>query len=493
MLYDPNDTICAIATAPSGAARGMVRLSGSRSIAVASHVFQSHSCAPLEELRQPSAVRGEIQANHNGALRRLPCDLFVWPTHRSYTREPVVELHTFGSPPVLEAIITEICACGARLAEPGEFTMRAFLAGRIDLTQAEAVLGVIDARAATDLSTALTQMAGGLSKPFQHLRDELLQLLAELEAGLDFVEEDIEFVSQEETVQRLQSGAQMLAQIANQMASRHAGISDKQIVLLGKPNAGKSSLFNALVKRYGCRAGTDQIQPSAALVSPHRGTTRDYLIATVSLGEISCEIVDTAGIDETTNNDADSAAADSPSSRNNPTTEIAAASKALAERRRASATVRVLCVEANADCGSDASSVATQSTNYDVLVVTKGDLLWHPDRLPHPLPNRPLVVTSSLRGTGLDELCIILRSILTSERTAQRGQAVAATANRCRESIHLAEGSLTRAMELASAEMGHELVAVELRAALHELGKVVGTVYTDDLLDRIFSTFCIGK
>ena len=151
-------------------------------------------------------------------------------------------------------------------------------------------------------------MAGGLSKPLQRLRDELLQLLAELEAGLDFVEEDIEFVSAEQIVQRLQSAAQLLMEIADQLASRHALRADQQIVLLGRPNVGKSSLFNALVETYGCRTGTDQSQSPAALVSPQRGTTRDYLTATISLGGIQCEVVDTAGIDEASTHDANAAA-----------------------------------------------------------------------------------------------------------------------------------------------------------------------------------------
>jgi tRNA modification GTPase len=137
----------------------------------------------------------------------VPCDAFVWPTARSYTRESVVELHTLGSPPVVEAILAALCRAGARLAEAGEFTLRAFLAGRLDLTQAEAVLGVIDARGKNDLDAALRQMAGGIAGPLQLLRNDLLQLLAELEAGLDFAEEDIEFASSEEILRHVGDAA----------------------------------------------------------------------------------------------------------------------------------------------------------------------------------------------------------------------------------------------------------------------------------------------
>jgi tRNA modification GTPase len=493
MPYHPDDTICAVATAPGRAARGMVRVSGPDAIIVVSQLFHVDNCSgALDRLRQPTSVCGDVAVTLHGAVRPVPCDAFVWPTHRSYTREPVVELHTFGSPPVLETLVNAVCAAGARLAEPGEFTLRAFLAGRLDLTQAEAVLGVIDARAADDLSTALNQMAGGISKPLTQLRDELLQLLAELEAGLDFVEEDIEFVSQQEIVRRLHSAMQTLTEIAGQMASRHVDSTDRQVVLFGKPNAGKSSLFNALVKRYGRRAGTSHVHSPAALVSPQRGTTRDYLTATISLGAFPCEIVDTAGADE--GRDALSNTADSDARHRSASFgEIISAAKELSERQRASATIRALCIDALSYAALNSIDLEIQAADADLIVVTKGDLLRSPDKIGQlPLRN-PLVLTSSLAGTGFEELCDTLRSMMSSERTAQRGQIVASTASRCHASIQIAGDAITRALELTSSGMGNELIAVELRAALHELGKVVGAVYTDDLLDRIFSTFCIGK
>jgi tRNA modification GTPase len=482
MSYHPDDTICAIATAAGGAERGMVRVSGPDAIELASKVVRAPREQPLDSLRRPTAAARELLVELDGAIRQLPCDVFTWPTHRSYTREPVVELHTLGSPPLLEALLAAVCAAGARLAEPGEFTLRAFLAGRIDLTQAEAVLGVIDAHAADDLSTALAQMAGGLSKPLQHLRDELLQLLAELEAGLDFVEDGIEFVSREKMVRRLDIAAHELSKIQDQMASRYAQVTDKQVVLYGRPNVGKSSLFNALVMKFGRTTATDRRQAAAAIVSPQRGTTRDYLTATIYLDEIQCEIVDTAGVEQR-------AATTFESVENH----ISATAEEFTERRRKSATVRLACVEAPVNCQTNELAANLHDADGDVIVVTKGDLLRGSDLLSHWQSKRPLVVTSSADGTGLEELKNTLRSLLSSERTAQHGQAVGATANRCQASIGTAQSAITRATELATAEMGNELVAEELRTALDELGKVVGTVYTDDLLDRIFSTFCIGK
>src|SRR5205823_9108072 len=142
-----------------------------------------------------TARAAQVYIDFDSSPRCVPCELFLWPTNRSYTREPVVELHTIGSRPVLESLQNAVCRAGARLAEPGEFTLRAFLAGRLDLTQAEAVLGVIEAEDRQQLDAALSQLAGGLAKPLAALRGQLLDLLAHLEAGLDFTDEDIEFIS----------------------------------------------------------------------------------------------------------------------------------------------------------------------------------------------------------------------------------------------------------------------------------------------------------
>jgi tRNA modification GTPase len=416
----------------------------------------------------------------------LQCDLFLWPDSRSYTREPVAELHTFGSPPLLNALLANVCRAGARLAEPGEFTLRAFLAGRLDLTQAEAVLGIIDARSDEELRGALAQLAGGLARPLQQLREELLQLLAELEAGLDFVDEDIEFVSSAAIGALLESANAALREIGEQLAARHTVSGTTQIALVGPPNAGKSSLFNALVSRHGM-AGNRARPPSAAsLVSPQGGTTRDYLMATIELDGMRCELIDTAGFEADWSADA----ATSPLMQNRPLSPIDSAAQALSAEQRARAAIRACCIDASQDPAPSVSGAAS----CDVIVMTKADIAPSASRIAKDLAaNMPLIVTSSRTGEGLDELCDEFRKLLTNERAAELGQVVAATADRCRESIRLAEAALQRGREIVVTDGGDELLAAELRTALSELGKVVGAVYTDDLLDRIFSTFCIGK
>src|SRR5262249_27089380 len=272
---------------------------------------------------------------------QLPCDLFLWPTRRSYTRQPLAEVHTFGSPPLLDAVLRALCDAGARLARPGEFTLRAFLAGRIDLMQAEAVLGVIDAADRRQLQSALEQLAGGLSRPLNGLRNDLLDLLADLEAGLDFVEEDIRFVSPEELAARLKSALDLLEQSSCQLAARGTGDGLARVALAGAPNAGKSSLFNALVGN------------SAAIVSAHPGTTRDYLVAKIDADGLPIELVDTAGVDTTCSERlpwrseiSSDQHRPSGSAETSAETSIAASAQARARQQREQAGLRLLCVDA---------------------------------------------------------------------------------------------------------------------------------------------------
>ncbi len=218
----------------------------------------------------------------------LPATLYVWPNARSYTRQPQAEVHTLGSPPLLQCVLRAVCQAGARPAEPGEFTLRAFLSGRLDLTQAEAVLGVIDARGDDQLRAALEQLAGGLAGPLGQLRDRLLDLLAHLEAGLDFVEEDIEFITARELDGQLLAAAGAVDRLAQQMASRDLAGELPVVALTGWPNTGKSSLFNALLG--DCQA----------LVSEVAGATRDYLTGELEWRGLRFQLVDTAGAEPVT-------------------------------------------------------------------------------------------------------------------------------------------------------------------------------------------------
>jgi len=267
----------------------------------------------------------------------------------------------------------------------------------------------------------------------------------------------------------------MLAGISAQMASRHIASAIPQIALVGPPNVGKSSLFNALVTRFAAESGHKSYQ--LALVSPQRGTTRDYVSATISANGVACELIDTAGIDRAAASTVDSVA------------------QTFALERSKQATIRASCVESSgtSDDSGPRQSNAVAATECDLIVMTKADLVLENGPVADANRDIPVVITSSWSGRGLADLCAAFHSLLMRQEVSQRGSVVGTTADRCRESVRLALESLQRAAEIVRTREGNELVAVELRAALNELGRVVGAVYTDDLLDRIFSTFCIGK
>lgn len=454
MLIDTADTIAAIASPAGGALQGIVRISGPDCLRCVERCFAADDAKlVVREFKVPSLIAGRILLSQLDSS--LTATLYLWPGSRSYTRQPTAELHTIGSPPLLEAVLTEVCHQGARLARPGEFTLRAFLAGRLDLTQAEAVLGVIDAGSEQQLKVALSQLAGGIAGPLAAAKGRLLDLLAHLEAGLDFVEEDIEFISREALLKELAAAADQVAQVAAQMQSRGSATSVPRVVLFGLPNAGKSSLLNAL-------AGEE-----AALVSHVAGTTRDFVSRRVCWEGVELELIDTAGQDGSTED------------------AIGRESQIAAQTQTANSELRLKCVEARTVAATVFPSV--ESPTSVLFVLTKCDLLDSSQR--ESVFGNACIPTSSRTGEGLDSLRRRIIELLTS----QPAESVASTAARCQESLVLAATAISRAKSAVEEKAGEEFVAAEVRVALDDLGTVLGTVYTEDILDRIFSRFCIGK
>ncbi len=454
-----DQTIAAVASAPGSAGRGIVRVSGVDAVALVDQVF-----VPSETGGEPAST---ISYRAAGAVTvsdfpPVPTDAWVWPTARSYTGQPMVELHLPGSPPLLECVLETLFEHGVRPARAGEFTLRAFLAGRMDLAQAEAVLGVIDADDHEELTTALNQLAGGLSGRLLQLRGDLLELLADMEAGLDFVEEDIEFVSREEVMRRLQHGIDVIRQLEQQADGRMLSDDRLRVVLAGLPNAGKSTLFNALSKS------------DDAIVSSVAGTTRDYLAAKISCGNLTIELVDTAGLDQSESGIDDEA-------------------QKLGGGQVGDADLVLWCSAIDAaddDRAADREALEKLKSRHDrvVLIGTRGDLrdtAGDGTELDAP-------VVSAVSGAGLDELRELVADSLSQHSHGER-QFVGSTAARSRDSLRRASESLQRAFDAADGRLGDELVAFETRAGIETLGEIVGTIYTDDLLDQIFSRFCIGK
>ena len=443
MLFDPSDTIAAIASPPGPGFRGIVRLSGPGAWSAALDGFTADR--PGKSARRTGSYRLV------GLRPPLPAAVVFGRGPRTYTGQDAAEIHTVGSPPLLQLLLAHVLAQCARLAEPGEFTLRAFLSGRIDLTRAEAVLGVIEARNPSQLDAALRQLAGGLASPVAALRDRLLDVLAHLEANLDFVDEpDVEELGRGQLASELSRGADDLRALADRLVGRDRSEGHPRVVLRGLPNVGKSRLFNALIGR------------DAALVSPRPGTTRDYLTALLDCQGLTVELVDTAGED----------AAQSP---------IEARAQALRAQQSGAADLFLECRAA--DGPADDAPLPDRAA---VRVLTKTDLL------PTDVPvASDIVAVSAADGSGLDALRRAIATILRA--LADETDLSSHTGARCREGLCLAGDALASASSALSLGGGEELVAFDLRLAVDELGKIVGAVVTDDILERIFRRFCIGK
>ncbi len=372
----------------------------------------------------------------------IPADIYSFVAPRTYTGQDVIEIHTISCPPILDVLIAQCLDAGARAAQPGEFTMRAFLAGKLDLTRAEAVLGVIEATDRNELKHALAQLAGGLANPLRELRDDLLNLLADVEAGLDFAEEDIHFISTEVLLKRIAKGLAYLTLMRKQIEQRSLGQRPCRVVLAGKPNAGKSSLFNALVGN------------AAALVSAEPGTTRDYLEKTINLEGMAVCLIDTAG--EGASQDA-----------------IDASAQQLGTQQSGQADIVLWCRACDDPLDAEPPPNA-------LGIAMKADRAEAPSGW---------LATSASTGAGIDEL----RRELARRFRAMGHAALAPSLSRCRHHVDTCLEFLRRAHSLVLHEQMPELLALELRLTLDELGAMVGAVFTDDLLDRIFSRFCIGK
>ena len=477
MTLDLDDVIAAVATPVGPAERSVIRLSGVGVVEVLSPRFACPT-SPDWLSRRARRIVGLYQIETWRVP--VPLDLWLWPTSRSYTGQPSAELLLIGSPPIVDAVLEQLYRDGARPARAGEFTLRAFLAGRVDLVQAEAVLGVIDASDHEQLNTALTQLAGGLSRQIAEVRETLLLDLADLEAGLDFVDEDIEFVHREQMLGRIAGARELTEQLLQQGDDRMLSGTRPRVVLVGLPNAGKSTLFNRLIGEQ------------RAIVSDLAGTTRDYLSAELNWHGLAIELIDTAGVD-------------------GESTGIAAQAEQLRQWQVGQADLVVWC---SSLAGSDEDAQLDESLYREavaqgrefVRVWTQSDATRRavgarppsPLRVTNPLASdsseglRPPLAVSAVTGSGLDAL----RHEVTHRfalQAAHRGEWLATTAARSRDSLDRCVDCLIAAKTAAEQHLGDELLSIELRGALDALGEICGAVHTDDILDRIFSRFCIGK
>jgi tRNA modification GTPase len=375
----------------------------------------------------------------------------------SYTTEDVVEIATHGSPVLLDYAMRECIAAGARLAEPGEFTERAFLAGRLDLTQAEAVRDLIDASTLHQARIAAQQLGGALSQQVMPAKQSLVALIAGLEAGIDFAEDDIDTMPTAEIVTRIaeiEAPLRVLERGFDYGRIVHDGL---RLAIVGRPNAGKSSLFNRLVER------------DRAIVTASPGTTRDLVTERVAIAGIPIELIDTAGLRESTD-------------------EVESIGIAKSREAMADADLVLLVADASIDLhADDTATLAAVEGRPALVAANKIDL---GERAAFAATTR-VVRTSALNGEGIAEL---RRAIVEAAGAGAVEQETALATNlRQRQAITTALAALERAGDAAAQELPHEMLLLDLYEALSALDSLTGATTAEDILRFIFSSFCIGK
>jgi tRNA modification GTPase len=453
------DTIAAISTPIGEGGLAVVRLSGPEAFRVADHCFKPAGKSSLPATSAPSHT---VQYGHMVRDGKTIDEVMLAVFHppRTYTREAMVEISCHGGLLPAKLVLDAVLANGARLALPGEFTKRAFLNGRIDLAQAEAVVDLIQARTEVALEAANEQLAGKLSQRINRLRDDLLLVLAHIEAHIDFPDEDIAPDTKEQLLEKVASALQFIDELlrtANEGQILRRGI---RAAIVGRPNVGKSSLLNQLLGR------------DRAIVSPIPGTTRDTIEETCNVRGLPVVFIDTAGLRE---------AGDAIEQEG-----IRRSRETLA---RAELILHVL----------DASEPLTDederylldfASKKRILVRNKSDL---PSRLELPASLRGQVIpVSCATGTGLEALKEAIKALIWAGEIG--GEMLQVMINsRHQEALLRARTATQRTLEALRDNLTLELVAVDLRIAVNAVGEIVGKTSTEDLLDSIFSQFCIGK
>ncbi len=456
------DTIAAIATGSSRGAISILRVSGRGAREVAQAVLRSPAGKPLELVAADShrARRARLVRPHDGSAID---DVLVIPMHapRSYSGEDTVEIHCHGGAVISDLALRAVLSAGGRSARPGEFTERAYLNGRLDLCQAEAVADMIAANSEAALEAARRQLDGELSEHVLSGRDTLLDLRALVEAHLDFPEDDLPAGAAQEISSGIGEVRATLVALASTFARGRLVRDGVRVVLVGKPNVGKSSLLNALLGR------------DRALVSAQAGTTRDYLEEPLSVGSFQVLLCDTAGIRE---------AGDG--------VERAGVERSV--QRLAEADVVVFVVD-----GSEALDETDQALYARIPkrplvgVRNKSDLpaAWRDG--PEAFEGLRFLAVSATRAAGLPEVERAIEAAIPADEAPTDGLLV--TNARHHEGLQRSAASLERAAQLLRRSGELELVAAELQQACHALDELVGRSDVEDVLDRIFSRFCVGK
>jgi len=455
MFPDNEDTIAAIATPPGRAALGIVRISGKSCTEILPRVFLTRSNSPLAPFRP---ALGRVLLSSDQFVDEALATFFKHPN--SYTREDLVEITCHGNPLILDRVLQSVLSCGARLARPGEFTYRAFLNGRVDLVQAEAVQDLISAESVGQAELALQHLDGRLSERFQELKSRFVEFISLMEGNIDFSEEQhYTFIQNEEALKRLDH---LIEDVRGLLGTFDRGKLIREgyfVALVGRPNVGKSSLFNAILGQ------------NRAIVTPIPGTTRDYLQERITLGNFLIHLLDTAGIRQ---------------------------SNEIVEQegiRRSSQVIEkadliLFLVDGSSALQSEDFSLWAQTKNKErLLVCTKSDMPGFEMRDPG---NSEAFAVSAVTGTGLSQLLKMIQSVV-EKKIKYSSQDSLISSFRHREILLRTLASLELAREGINAGFSEEFPLLDLQEGLRSLGEITGEVTVDEIYQQIFSKFCIGK
>jgi tRNA modification GTPase len=460
-LHVPEDTIAAISTPSGEGGIGIVRLSGAQAVDIAQTFFQGSRIETLHTAPPYSLHHGRIiDPDTDTMLDEVLVSVMRAP--HSYTREDVVEINCHGGSIALRKILDLVLAHGARLASPGEFTKRAFLNGRIDLAQAESVVDIIRAKTDAGLQLAVQQLHGKLSAHLQQIHTQLKHLLASIEASIDFVEDDIELISQQQILFTLE---QISIEIARLLANANEGKIVRDglcVAIVGKPNVGKSSLLNLF------------LEEERAIVTPIPGTTRDTIEDYVNLHGIPLRLIDTAGIRHTDDH---------------------VESLGVAKSRQALEQADIVLCMFDAACpwsqeDEDILQAIGQQPTFFLLnkIDLPAQINFEKIQAKSLQPNRTFQI-SIKEHQGIDEA----KQALVDHVMTVPLESVEVTNSRHKQALTLSQQALLRAKQSTESDMSQEFIALDLRDALDQIGRITGETTTEEILDDIFSTFCIGK
>lgn len=460
-----NDTICAISTAQGGAI-GVIRVSGPIAIEVVSRIFTPISGKPLKERRNFSLTFGKIFSNEEEIIDEVLVSLFRAP--HSYTGEESVEISCHGSSYILQRVLQLLIGEGCRLAEPGEYTQRAFLNGKMDLSQAEAVADVIASSSAATHRLAMNQMRGGFSRELSILRDKLLHLTSLMELELDFSDhEELEFADRTELSQIAAEIERVIARLVNSFSVGNALKNGVPVAIIGETNAGKSTLLNALLNE------------EKAIVSDIHGTTRDVIEDTINLRGVTFRFIDTAGIRQTTD-----------------VVESIGIERTFQKMSQADIVLWMIDSDSEVDWESLKGEILPYCEGKNLIVLFNKCDKISPERraeMTHTFENvdAPKLFLSAKERMGLDELETLLIETAALPEISQND--VIVTNIRHYEALTHALDSIHRVQDGLVMQLSGDFVSQDLRECIHHLSDIVGEVSSDSVLQNIFKHFCIGK